>query len=175
MRLRLLEIPQGLKAAEGAALELQDCAFPLLRDVEITDEMEQAVLRTVARLDGTPFPSTSRLATRWLRGRARNRASLETLFCAEVVASTYVQMGLLPDDRPENWFDPGRFWSGDRLELAQGAELSPEIAIVIPPLPGAPDADADAGARSRREAARRWWRENADRVLAERINGRPSA
>jgi malate dehydrogenase len=31
VRLRLLEIPQGLKAAEGAALELQDCAFPLLR------------------------------------------------------------------------------------------------------------------------------------------------
>ena len=36
VRLRLLEIPQGLKAAEGAALELQDCAFPLLREVEIT-------------------------------------------------------------------------------------------------------------------------------------------
>jgi malate dehydrogenase len=38
VRLRLLEIPQGLRAAEGAALELQDCAFPLLRDVEITDD-----------------------------------------------------------------------------------------------------------------------------------------
>ncbi|WP_298744571.1 malate dehydrogenase [uncultured Microbacterium sp.] len=38
VRLRLLEIPQGLKAAEGTALELQDCAFPLLQDVEITDD-----------------------------------------------------------------------------------------------------------------------------------------
>ena len=38
IRLRLLEIPQGLRAAEGAALELQDCAFPLLRDVEVTDD-----------------------------------------------------------------------------------------------------------------------------------------
>lgn len=38
VRLRLLEIPQGLKAAEGAALELQDGAFPLLRGVEITDD-----------------------------------------------------------------------------------------------------------------------------------------
>lgn len=38
VRLRLLEIPQGLKSAEGAALELQDCAFPLLTDVEITDD-----------------------------------------------------------------------------------------------------------------------------------------
>jgi len=38
VRLRLLEIPQGLRAAEGAALELQDCAFGLLRDVEVTDD-----------------------------------------------------------------------------------------------------------------------------------------
>ena len=28
--LRLLEIPDAVKAAEGTALELQDCAFPLL-------------------------------------------------------------------------------------------------------------------------------------------------
>lgn len=38
VRLRLLEIPQGLRAAEGAALELQDCAFGLLHDVEVTDD-----------------------------------------------------------------------------------------------------------------------------------------
>ncbi|MCR2808168.1 MULTISPECIES: malate dehydrogenase [unclassified Microbacterium] len=38
VRLRLLEIPQGVRSAEGAALELQDCAFPLLRDVEVTDD-----------------------------------------------------------------------------------------------------------------------------------------
>ncbi|MFD4958780.1 malate dehydrogenase [Microbacterium sp. NPDC058389] len=38
IRLRLLEIPQGMKAAEGAALELQDCAFPLLVDVDVTDD-----------------------------------------------------------------------------------------------------------------------------------------
>ncbi|QKJ18197.1 malate dehydrogenase [Microbacterium hominis] len=38
VRLRLLEIPQGLRAAEGAALELQDGAFALLRGVEVTDD-----------------------------------------------------------------------------------------------------------------------------------------
>ncbi|MFE5671004.1 malate dehydrogenase [Agromyces sp. NPDC056523] len=38
VRLHLLEIPQGLRAAEGAALELQDSAFPLLSHVEITDD-----------------------------------------------------------------------------------------------------------------------------------------
>lgn len=38
VRLRLLEIPQGLGAAEGAALELQDGAFDLLEHVEVTDD-----------------------------------------------------------------------------------------------------------------------------------------
>ncbi|SFR90282.1 malate dehydrogenase [Microbacterium sp. cf046] len=38
VRLKLLEIPQGVRSAEGAALELQDCAFPLLREVDVTDD-----------------------------------------------------------------------------------------------------------------------------------------
>ncbi len=42
VELRLLEIPQGVKAAEGTALELQDCAFPLLKSVDIFDDPEQA-------------------------------------------------------------------------------------------------------------------------------------
>ncbi len=38
VRLRLLEIPQAVKAAEGTAMELADCAFPLLDSVEIYDD-----------------------------------------------------------------------------------------------------------------------------------------
>jgi hypothetical protein len=38
-------------------------------DGSVTRAMEDAVLRTIARLDGTPFPSTAALAGRWLRGR----------------------------------------------------------------------------------------------------------
>lgn len=38
VRLRLLEIPQGMKGAEGAALELHDGAFDLLESVEVTDD-----------------------------------------------------------------------------------------------------------------------------------------
>jgi malate dehydrogenase len=40
--LRLLEIPDAVKAAEGTALELQDCAFPLLASTEIYDDPERA-------------------------------------------------------------------------------------------------------------------------------------
>src|SRR3954452_5746536 len=40
--LSLLEIAPALKAAEGTAMELDDCAFPLLRGIEITDDPNTA-------------------------------------------------------------------------------------------------------------------------------------
>src|SRR5579884_628449 len=42
VRLRLLEIPPALKAAEGTAMELDDCAFPLLAGIDITDDLTAA-------------------------------------------------------------------------------------------------------------------------------------
>jgi malate dehydrogenase len=42
VRLRLLEIPDAVKAAEGTALELTDCAFPLLAGIDITDDARSA-------------------------------------------------------------------------------------------------------------------------------------
>jgi hypothetical protein len=113
-----------------------------LRPLEppVTRDMEDAALRTVSRLDGTPFPSMASLAGGWLKSRAsriRRRseadpdASLETAFCAEIVAMTYVAMDLLPADRELGWYDPGRFWSGDRLRLLKGAKLGEEIAVRV--------------------------------------------
>jgi hypothetical protein len=99
--------------------------------------MEDAVLRTIARLDGTPFPSTAGLAGGWLKGRLPGadrgkHAALETAYCAEVLARTYTSMGLLPDDRRASWYDPGSFWSGDGLRLEGGATLGGEIAVDVP-------------------------------------------
>jgi malate dehydrogenase len=42
VRLRLLEITPALKAAEGTAMELDDCAFPLLTGIDITDDARAA-------------------------------------------------------------------------------------------------------------------------------------
>jgi hypothetical protein len=109
-------------------------------DYPLTREAEDAILRTIARLDGTPFPSTTRMATRWLLGRLPARrhgshATLESAYCAEVVAATYQAMGLLPTHRRPSWYDPGRFWSGDALDLLAGARLGGEIAVDVPPGP----------------------------------------
>jgi malate dehydrogenase len=42
VRLRLLEITPALKAAEGTAMELDDCAFPLLSGIDVTDDLKVA-------------------------------------------------------------------------------------------------------------------------------------
>ena len=121
-------------------------------DPAVTSEMEDAVLQTIARLDGTPFPSTTRLASKWLRGRTpgisqqAREASLETAYCAEVLAVTYQAMGLLPGRRDPSWFDAGRFWSGDQLGLSAGFRLGGEIAVPVPAgEPGVPQTSPARG------------------------------
>jgi hypothetical protein len=125
----------------GAQLNLLADALPLwierygqrayLRELDatITDEMEDELLRVIHHLDGRPFPRTARLARYWLAGRVRKQVSLDVVYCAELIAITYHRMGLLGRERPANWFDPGRFWSGDRLELVPDATLHPEREV----------------------------------------------
>jgi hypothetical protein len=121
-----------------------------------TRRQDNEVLRVIARMDGTAFPTTMRLTGRWMRGRLPNlsdwtrgipfldkkvhestqrrkaqgrKMGLETAYCAETAAITYEEMGLIVTDKDWNWFDPGSFWSGDALPLAPGYQLGPEIAI----------------------------------------------
>lgn len=123
-----------------------------------TRAQEDAMLKVIARMNGTAFPTTARLTGRWMRGRlptvsdwtrgipfvhkkvresaerskATRRDRLETAYCAETVAITYEEMGLINTEKRENFFDPGSFWSGDELALTPGYELSKEISVLRP-------------------------------------------
>ena len=97
----------------------------------IQREHEDRLMRVIERFDGRPFPTTLGLARQWAVGRVRRSSSLETIYCAELVATTYQEMGLLPARRPAGWYDPGRFWSGDRIELVPPFALGPEIAVDV--------------------------------------------
>ena len=123
-----------------------------------TREQEDELLKVIARMDGTAFPATARLTGRWMRGRLptvsdltrglpfvhhkvresaerkkeeKLNVGLETAYCAETVAITFEEMGLLTTEKHYNWFDPGKFWSGDELPLTAGYGLSDEIAVVL--------------------------------------------
>ena len=127
----------------------QDAWFRQLAP-EVDRAQEDALLRVVARWDGTPFPSTTHLAGRWLRGRAGRLAdprrwslpgrpsrlapapmAAREAYCAEVVAVTYEAMGLLDNGMPSSFYDPGLFWSGDELRLSGGFALGDEIAVRV--------------------------------------------
>jgi hypothetical protein len=94
---------------------------------------EDRLMEVIERFDGRPFPTMSRLARSWATAqvlrRGRSSSSLETIYCAELVATTFQHMGLLPAGKPASWYDPGRFWSGDRIELVPPFELGGEIAV----------------------------------------------
>jgi hypothetical protein len=91
---------------------------------------EDRLVETIERFDGRPFPTALALARRWAAGRYRRRqARLETIFCAELVATTFQAMGLLPAERPASWYDPGRFWSGDHVGLVAPFSLAGEVSV----------------------------------------------
>jgi hypothetical protein len=105
-------------------------AFVRQLDGEITKEHEDRLMEVIEQLDGKPFPTTLGLAGQWVAGRVRRRpVSREAIYCAELLAATYQHMGLLPKRRLPSWYDPGKFWSGDRIEMAEGFSLGEEIAI----------------------------------------------
>ena len=90
---------------------------------------EDRLMEVIDRFDGRPFPTTPGLVRQFLNGRLRRSSSLEAIYCAELVAATYQHMGLLPSRRPASWYDPGRFWSGDRIELVPPFALGGEVAV----------------------------------------------
>ena len=93
---------------------------------------EDRLMEVIDRFDGRPFPTTPGLVRQWLTGRLRRSSPLETIYCAELVATTYQHMGLLPRRRPASWYDPGRFWSGDRIALVPPFALAREVAVRAP-------------------------------------------
>jgi len=104
-------------------------AFMRQLEGTIRREHEDKLMEVIARFDGRPFPTTPGLAVQWLNGRVRRSSTLDTIYCAELVATTYQHMGLLPSRRPATWYDPGRFWSGDRIALVPPFALAEEVAI----------------------------------------------
>jgi hypothetical protein len=98
-------------------------------DGSIERRHEDRLMEVIERFDGIPFPTALGLMRRWVLGRLHRRVALETVFCAELVATTYQHMGLLPRTRPASSYDPGRFWSGDRIGLVAPFRLGAEIAV----------------------------------------------
>ena len=106
-------------------------------DPVVTGEMEDAALATIARLDGTPFPSTAQLASRWLPGRGRPAAPGRRCRAGDgllraAAGGDLSGHGAAARQPPPGPVRPGSFWSGDNLGLSAGFRLGGEIAVHLP-------------------------------------------
>ena len=102
-------------------------------------EMERAVLRTIARLDGTPFPSTAQLAWRWVRGRV----------------PVLPRPGRFPRCRTS--VGCRRCHASASQHLDQPRPTAPTRATAPTP-PARPGRRGSGTGRWRRRTAPRWWR-----------------
>ena len=86
-------------------------------------------MEVIARFDGRAFPR------RWASPGSGRRGAfegasrqLETIYCPKLTRHDLPGDGHLPGRRPASWYDPGRFWSGDRIEMVPPFGLGGEIA-----------------------------------------------
>lgn len=90
----------------------------------------------IAGLDGTPFPALQDMLAEFKAGQKHVAATDRTFFCSELVAHTFMLMGLLPFDPPPNAYAPGHFSAEHgALPWLRGAALGPQRVLVPPPPP----------------------------------------
>jgi hypothetical protein len=79
------------------------------------------------------FPSDWKMLLEFLQGRLfmEEKTRANNIYCAELVAETYKQMGLLSHDVPSNRFLPKDFSSKVELNLLKDAKLGEEIFLIV--------------------------------------------
>ena len=101
---QLHRLDEAVARGAGATASARGCGRCKGR---VEREHEDRLMQMIERFDGRAFPTTAGLARQWLTGRFRRSSSLETIYCAELVAVTYQHMGLLPAQAPGELVRPG--------------------------------------------------------------------
>jgi len=96
------------------------------------DDWVKRSLQVVANVEETPFPPIWKMFLEGFEGDLHIATPTTTLFCAQLVALTYQELGLAPpDDPPANWYSPHRFSEEyDGLKLVGGATLGPTHQVL---------------------------------------------
>lgn len=97
-----------------------------------TPEMQEALNQLIPKLHGLPDPGFWEMIWDVIKGRIFNiKVDLDKYFCSELVAETYLSMGLISDQRPINAYMPVDFSDQGHIQLLQNVHFEPEIFINI--------------------------------------------
>jgi hypothetical protein len=95
-----------------------------------TSDMMDKLKSYIENVHSLPYPTDWELAKSYLKGRFLDeKVNLPSLFCAELIAETYMHMGLLDFDHPPNWYSPKDFSSEVTLPLLKRARLQKELVF----------------------------------------------
>lgn len=99
--------------------------------VSRTPDMLDALKGFIAEVHRLSFPGNWEMFKEFLEGRLLNSQpeTRRSFYCAELVAESYMRMGLLPDSPPSNAYLPKDFTDQGHLPLLQGARLAPALSI----------------------------------------------
>jgi hypothetical protein len=122
-----------LRAALNLMARMGDTPYLRRLHFRRTPAFEAVAMYIVADIDGRPFPNL-KLALSHFKAGGRGRSESDaTLFCAELVAETYMRLGLLLLDPPPNAYVPKHFSEQHKqLHLMKGATLGPEVRVALP-------------------------------------------
>ncbi len=122
----LVALSERLRAYKGRTA-LRALSRPL------TAEMDEGLQRFRHEVRELPYEDNSMelLKSAWDGGGGMNEADLSSLFCSELLAESWMRVGLLGTQQPANEYVPRDFSSGARkpLPLFQGYTLLPEVQL----------------------------------------------
>lgn len=111
--------------ASSYEINLRQISAPL------TDNMLMSLKKFRSDVSGRPYEKNKiellkSVYNSWL---GKNTEDLSSLFCSELIAEAYQQMGLLTEEEPSNEYTPKDFSQEKSLKLQQGYSLGNEIVI----------------------------------------------
>jgi ABC-type amino acid transport substrate-binding protein len=99
--------------------------------------MVKRLFRFIDYAHALPFPSELNVVRKVIQAKIfsrfyRPKKHYKNIFCSELVAESYIQMGLLPESPPPSSYVPADFSARKKLPFLKGAYLSGEVMIKIP-------------------------------------------
>jgi hypothetical protein len=97
-------------------------AFRML-EAPRAEDTNHKLQQFIEEVHGASFPSMTRMALELLEGKLNIQAGYSNFFCSELVAETYMRLGLMDRSRASNSFEPKDFADGRSLPLVEGCQL----------------------------------------------------
>jgi hypothetical protein len=95
-----------------------------------------ALSQFMEQVKGRPFPAMLPWMLDYIAGRMGIATNETTFYCSELVAQSFMEMGLLPPRPLATTYTPGSFSAADAsLPLQQGFSFGPEIQVTLDPAP----------------------------------------